>query len=86
MVLNHMVAVLVFSGPLFWIGLWMAVDPAGVASVADLLVRVPQRVVQKLSGSCAGEAVQSEDPGIPRRHRRALRLAGVVLVLFAIVI
>ena len=51
MVLNHIVAVLVFSGPLFWIGLgWRLIRQVWNG---DLLVRVPQRVVQKLSGSCA---------------------------------
>jgi hypothetical protein len=86
MLLKHIAAVLVFSGPLFWFGLWLAVDPVGVAGLADLLARVLIRAVQKLSGSSAGQAVQSEESGIPRRHRRTLRLAGVVLVLVAVVI
>ena len=35
MVLDHIAAILVFSGPLFYIGLWMALDPAGIAWVPE---------------------------------------------------
>jgi hypothetical protein len=27
MALNHLAAVLLFSGPFFWVGLWMSIDP-----------------------------------------------------------
>lgn len=30
MVLNHIAAIVFFAGPLFYLGLWMAVDPAGL--------------------------------------------------------
>jgi hypothetical protein len=40
MVLEHIAAILLFSGPLFYIGLWMALDPAGIAWVPELIVRV----------------------------------------------
>jgi hypothetical protein len=33
-VLNHLAAMLLFAGPLFYLGLWMAIDPAGIASLA----------------------------------------------------
>ena len=30
MVLQHLAAILLFSGPIFYLGLWMAIDPAGI--------------------------------------------------------
>lgn len=86
MLLNHIAAVLVFSGPLFWFGLWLAVDPAGVEGLTDFLVGVPRRIVQLVDGSTFGTDHERGDPGIARRHRRTLRRAGVLLVLLAIVI
>jgi hypothetical protein len=57
MLLNHLAAILFFAGPLFYIGLWMAIDPAAL---------IPRRIAQ------------------PRRLRTAVRLAGILLLLFAI--
>src|ERR1039457_1079657 len=36
MVLNHIAAIFFFSGPLFYIGLVMVVDPAGIAALPEL--------------------------------------------------
>jgi hypothetical protein len=36
MVLNHLAAILFFSGPLFWIGLLLAIAPGDVARLAPV--------------------------------------------------
>jgi hypothetical protein len=39
--LEHLAAILFFAGPLFYLGLWLALAPAGVARVlASLLQRL----------------------------------------------
>ena len=40
MVLRHLAAIFIFSGPLFYIGLLMAVDPAGIPTLSQWLLRV----------------------------------------------
>ena len=80
MVLNHVAAILFFSGPLFYVGLFMAVDPAGVAAVPQWLFGFIRRSVR------TEQTVLPEQTGIPRPVRRGLRIAGVALVLIAIVI
>jgi hypothetical protein len=85
MVLEHLAAILLFSGPLLYIGLWMAIDPAGIAMIPAWFVRVFQNVVGKFGGLTSGEIIALEHVAICRRTKTALRLAGVVLVLFAIV-
>ncbi len=52
MVWNHLAAVLLLSGPLFYVGVWLAIDPGVIAR--------------------------------SRRQRTVIRLAGVLLLLFAI--
>lgn len=84
MVLDHIAAVLLFSGPLFYIGLWMAVDPAGFARLPELVVRVSRSLVRSLGGLPSEEIV--ERAAISSRLRTALRFAGVALLLFAIVV
>lgn len=86
MVLNHVAAVFLFSGPLLYIGLWMAVDPAGFARLPELVVRVSRNVVQSLGGLPSGEIVEPKHAAISRRLRTGLRFAGVALLLVAIVI
>ena len=85
MLLNHIAAILLFSGPLFYMGLWMVIDPAGVAGLAELLVRVLRKVVQTLGGVRSERIVEPEYAEISRRLRTRLRCAGVALLLFAIV-
>jgi hypothetical protein len=82
-VLDHIAAILVFSGPLFYIGLWMALDPAGIAWVPELIVRVFRNAV---TGSGGSDIVEPEQAAISHRLRRALRFAGVALLLLAIAV
>lgn len=86
MVLNHVAAILLFSGPLFYVGLWMAIDPAGFARLPNLIVRVPRKLVQTLGGLPSEETVEPERPAISQRLQTGVRFAGVVLVLLAIAI
>jgi hypothetical protein len=83
MVLDHLAAILLFSGPLFYIGLWMVVDPAGIARLLELLVRVLTNLTS--GGLRSGEIRESENSAISRPVRTALRFAGVALLLIAVV-
>jgi len=84
MILNHVAAILLFSGPLLYIGLWMAIDPAGFAGLPELAVRASRNLVLSVGGLPSEEIV--EQAAISRRLRTALRVAGVALLLFAIVV
>ena len=84
MVLNHVAAILLFTGPLFYIGLWMFLDPAGIAWLAEFVVRVFRNLIRSLGGRPAEEI--AEQAAISGKIRRALRFAGVVVLLFAIVV
>jgi hypothetical protein len=86
MVLEHIAAIFFFSGPLFFVGLLMAVDPAGIPTLYQWLLRVFRHFVQRLCGLPSEEIVEPEYTDISRRVRRILRLAGVALLVFAIVI
>jgi len=86
MVLEHIAAIFFFSGPLFFIGLLMAVDPAGIPTLYQWLLRESRHFVQRLGGVPSEEIVEPEYTDISRRARRVLRLAGVALLVFAIVI
>jgi hypothetical protein len=82
--LNHIAAILVFSGPLFYIGLLMAVDPAGIPTLALWVRRVCRHFVQRLRGFPSEIAEPEYD--ISRKVRRVLRFTGVALLVFAIVV
>jgi hypothetical protein len=69
--LNHLAAILLFAGPFFYIGLWMALDPSGLAR----LLALP---LQRFVGD--------EHGPMSRRLRSSVRGVGVLLVLFAIVV
>jgi hypothetical protein len=86
MVLNHLAAIFVFSGPLFYVGLWMAVDPAGILTLSLWVLRVFRYLGNRLRGCATQDILGSDHAEIPRRLRRALRFVGVALVVFAIVI
>jgi hypothetical protein len=86
MVLDHMAAILLFSGPLFYIGLWMALDPAGIAWVPELIVRIFRNAVKGSGGPASEDIVEPEQTGVSHRLRRALRFAGVALLLLAIAV
>ncbi len=79
MVWNHLAAILLFSGPLFYLGLWMAIDPAGILALPEWLLGRFRRLVPDGKG-------EPEPLAISRRARTALRVAGVTLLLFAIVL
>jgi hypothetical protein len=83
MVLEHIAAILLFSGPLFYIGLWMALDPAGIAWVPELIVRGFRNAVKDSGGS---DIVEPEQTAISHQLRRMLRFAGVALLLLAIAV
>jgi hypothetical protein len=86
MVLNHLAAIFVFSGPLFYVGLWMAVDPAGILTLSLWVLRVFRYLGYRLRGCATQDILGSDYAEIPRRLRRALRFVGVALLVFAIVI
>ncbi len=82
MILEHIAAILLFSGPLFYLGLWMAIDPVGFASLPQFLLRCSRMLVQTFGGPTSEPIVKHAV--ISRRAQKVLRSAGVVLVLFAI--
>ena len=83
MILEHVAAILFFSGPLFYIGLWLVLDPGGVASVPQSAVEAFRGVVRGLAG-IPGPAAQPDKTELPRRARTVLRVAGMALLLFAL--
>jgi hypothetical protein len=88
MVLNHIAAIFFFSGPLFYIGLVLVIDPAVIASLHDLFGLAIRNFRRALSGLPAQE--RTAEPKETNASRRGLRLAGMALVLcgllFAVVI
>ena len=86
MVLNHIAAILLFSGPLLYVGLWMLIDPAGFARLPESVVRVFRNVVQGLVGPPSEGIVKPDDADVSRRIRVGFRCVGVALVLIAIVV
>jgi hypothetical protein len=86
MVLDHLAAIFLFSGPPFYIGLLMAVDPAGIPTLYQWLLRVFRHFVHRLGGLPSEEIVEPEYTDISRRIRRVLRFAGVALLVLAIVV
>jgi hypothetical protein len=86
MVLDHLAAILLFSGPLLYLGLWMVLDPAGIAWLPEMIVRMFRKHVRSLGGFTAEDVVEPEHDAISRRLRTALRFAGVALLIFAIVL
>ena len=85
MVLEHIAAILLFSGPLFYIGLWMAIDPAGIAHLPEVFLRGLGKLVQRLGGPDSYQILQTEYTD-SRRLRRIVRFTGVALLLLAIVV
>ncbi len=82
MVLDHIAAIFLFSGPLFYAGLFMLIDPAGVLGLAEWVSCVAGRP----GGPHPEGNGRPEQRGNARRLRTALRLAGLGLMLLAIVI
>jgi hypothetical protein len=86
MLLNHLAAIFVFSGPLFYLGLWMAVDPGGILTLSLWALRAFRHLGYRFDGCVTQEILGSDHAETPRRLRRALRCVGVALLVFAIVI
>ena len=86
MILEHLAAILFFSGPLFYVGLWMVGDPAGIACLPEFLVRAFRHLITNSGGQISEAVMESEAAAISRRVRRAFRLTGVALLLIAIVV
>jgi hypothetical protein len=57
MVLNHIAAIFFFSGPLFYIGLVMVVDPAGIAVLPELFGHALRKLRRALGGHSAQKMV-----------------------------
>jgi hypothetical protein len=69
MVLEHVAAILLFSGPLFYIGLWMLLDPADVVSIPELVLPALVSLVQRVGGPEPHKILQIEHADIRRLHR-----------------
>jgi hypothetical protein len=83
MMLNHVATILVCSGPLLYAALWMVLDPAGIEWLIEFVVGV-FRNSMRTAGRLPSREV--EQAAASRRLRARLRLAGVALLLVAIVI
>ena len=81
MVLNHIAALVFFSGPLFYIGLVMVVDPAGIAAIPELFVRALRDLHRVVGRPRHEQVVQPEQLAVSRKVQRALRFAGMALVV-----
>ena len=80
MVLNHIAALFFFSGPLFYLGLLLAIYPTGVATIPQWLFREVRRSVR------TDLTAAPDYCALPRRFEKCMRAVGVVLLLIAIVI
>jgi hypothetical protein len=80
--LEHMIALLLFSGPLFYLGLWLSIDPEGLATLPHDTLRSVRSLVHNVAGRPAERVI--EPVAVSARARKALRVSGVVLVLVAI--
>jgi len=85
MVFNHLAAVLLFSGPFLWLGLWAALDPALFIGLAGILVSVFRPSLRAVPEAAAEVDGKAEYTAIFRQHRRAVRVAGMILAFFAVV-
>jgi len=84
MVLEHLAVILFFSGPWFWFGLWMAVDPAGIAWLPEFLLRLYRNSRRRLAGPAAAGILELDPAIASRQFRKVIRLAGVALAVFAL--
>jgi hypothetical protein len=85
MVLNHLAAILLFSGPLFYIGLWMVVDPAGLASIPEVLLGNVRTIVQNIGGAGSPE-IRQVGYADSRSVQRLVRFAGIALLIIAVAV
>jgi hypothetical protein len=87
MVLNHIAAILLFSGPLFYIGLAMVIFPASIARLPESVVLGLRKFVNGFGGLPSPQRlVEPEQTDVSRTVRRAVRFAGLALLLFGIVV
>lgn len=87
MVLNHAAAILLFSGPLFYIGLLMVIFPAAIARLPESFVLGWRTLVAGLGRLPSPHGLsEPEQAEVSRRIRAAVRVTGLALLLFGIVI
>jgi hypothetical protein len=88
MVLDQAARILVrlcSCGPLLFIGLLMAIDPASVARLSEMLVRGRHNFGHGLRGFSWQERLcEPEEAKVSKAERIALRLAGLVLTACAV--
>ena len=84
MLLNHIAAILFFSGPLFYVGLLLLIDPVGIAALPVLLARALRNFHRALGGLPA--EAEPETAGPSHRRRKSLRLAGLALVVCGLLV
>lgn len=70
MVLNHLAAILFFSGPLLYCGLWMAIAPTGFAKLIEFGIRMLRLPWWRSD--------------VPHRIRLGIRWVGIAVAVFAI--
>ena len=87
MVLNHVAAILLFSGPLFYVGLVMVIFPASIARLPVSVILGLRKVVDGLGGLSSPERlVEPEQADVSRKAQRVVRFTGLALLLFGIVV
>ena len=86
MLWNHIAAIFFLSGPLFYIGLVMMIDPAGIAAIPDMLARGIEEFRALMGLPAQRESVGPGHTGISHTGRRALRLVGLALVVSGMLI
>ena len=87
MVLNHIAAILLFSGPLFYVGLVMVIFPASIARLPGSVVGGLRKFVNGLGGLPSPERlVEPEQADVSRKAQRVVRFTGLALLLSGIVI
>lgn len=82
MVLRHLAAIFLFSGPLFYLGLLLALDPAGIPTLLHWIVGT---TIQLGKGKSPGD-LDRDCEEVPTPVRRALRLAGLALLVLAVLV
>ena len=87
MVLNHIAAIFLFSGPLFYVGLFMVIFPETIARLPESVVLGLRNFMAGLRGVRSPERlIQPEQADVSPRVRTTLRLAGLALLIFGIII
>jgi len=75
-----------FCGPLLYIGLLMAIDPASFVRVAETLSRELRTFEHRIRGLQWGPFLEPQSIHVSPRARKGVRFAGLVLSLFAVLL